>query len=121
MKKVGRGDTHTLILLVNACLKMVLPALSFLARLGALASSIIVLGLGAKFIINRGWSVEFLIYIEVVAALSIIGSLIPPFPNFLYDIFWAVMWLLAAVFALVVQVHTPRSLHSVHLALLCKN
>lgn len=89
---------------------MVLAPLSFLARLGALAFSIIVLGLGAKFIINRAWSLEFLIYIEAIAALSILGSLIPPYPNFLYDLIWAVAWLLAAVFALVVQVHKWNSL-----------
>ncbi|KAK2756529.1 hypothetical protein FQN54_005422 [Arachnomyces sp. PD_36] len=83
---------------------MVLAPLSFLARLGALGSSVIVLGLGAKFISNRAWSVEFLIYIEAIAVLSILGSLIPPYPNFLYDSVWAAAWLLAAVFALVVQV-----------------
>jgi hypothetical protein len=84
---------------------MVLTPLSFLARLGALGSSIIMLGLGAKFITNNAWSIKFLIYIEVIAALSVLGSLIPPYPNFLYELAWAVAWLLAAVFALVVQVH----------------
>lgn len=84
---------------------MILAPLAFLSRLGALASSIVVLGLGAKFIINRAWSVEFLIYIEVIAALSILGSLIPPYPNFLYDSIWTVAWLLAAIFALIVQVY----------------
>ncbi|KAK2738414.1 hypothetical protein FQN55_000540 [Onygenales sp. PD_40] len=82
---------------------MILTALSFLARLGALAASIIVLGLGAKFITNRAWNVDFLIYIEVISSLSVLGALIPPYPNFVYDLFWALAWTVAAVFALIVQ------------------
>lgn len=86
---------------------MILTALSFLARLGALAASIIVLGLYAKFLANVGWNEDLLIYVEVVAATSTLAALIPPYPNFLYELFWPLAWALAAVFALVVQVVLP--------------
>ena len=90
----------------TADLNMILTALSFLARLGALAASIIVLGLGAKFITNIAFNTAFLVYIEVIAATSVLGALIPPYPNFLYELFWGLAWLLASIFALVVQVRT---------------
>ncbi|PGH18101.1 hypothetical protein AJ79_00729 [Helicocarpus griseus UAMH5409] len=82
---------------------MILTALSFLARLGVLAASVIVLGLGATFIQNRAWNADFLIYIEVLAALSVLGSLVPPYPNFLYDLLWALAWAVASIFALIIQ------------------
>ncbi|KAL4874414.1 hypothetical protein BJY04DRAFT_225038 [Aspergillus karnatakaensis] len=82
---------------------MVLQALAVFGRLGALGSSLIVLGLYAKFITETSWLNEFLIYIEVVAAISVIGALVPPYPNFLYDSLWGAVWIVAAIFALVVQ------------------
>jgi hypothetical protein len=84
---------------------MVLKALTFFQRLGALATSIVVLGLGTRFIINRTINIELLIYIEVIASLGVLGSLIPPYPNFLYDFTWTVAWLLAAIFTFVTQVN----------------
>ncbi|KAL3458720.1 hypothetical protein BJX64DRAFT_279647 [Aspergillus heterothallicus] len=82
---------------------MILAILSFLARLGALSASLIVVGLNAKFITERLWLTDLLVYIEVAAAASVLGALVPPYPNFLYDSFWAALWIVAAVFALVVQ------------------
>ncbi|KAL2386420.1 hypothetical protein RJ035_004656 [Blastomyces gilchristii] len=54
---------------------MVLTTLSCIARFGVLSSSVVVLGLGATFIQNSASSVEFLIYIEVLSALTILGSM----------------------------------------------
>ncbi|EER37086.1 conserved hypothetical protein [Histoplasma capsulatum H143] len=82
---------------------MVLATPSCIARFGALSSSAIVLGLGATFIQNRASSTEFLIYIEVLSALTVVGSMVPPYPNFAYDLVWTLAWSLAAVFALVIQ------------------
>ncbi|KAL4982670.1 hypothetical protein BDW68DRAFT_182317 [Aspergillus falconensis] len=82
---------------------MLLKALAVLGRLGALTSSILVLGLNARFLTGSSWLRVFVIYIEVVAAVSVIAALIPPYPNFLYDSFWAAAWIVAAIFALVVQ------------------
>ncbi|KAL4993973.1 hypothetical protein BDV10DRAFT_189490 [Aspergillus recurvatus] len=82
---------------------MLLKALAVLGRLAALTSSILVLGLNARFLTEISWLKEFLISIEVVAAVSVIAALIPPYPNFLYDSFWAAAWIVAAIFALIVQ------------------
>lgn len=84
---------------------MVLTALSALARLGALAASIIAVGLGASFIQNVAWNKEFLIYVEAIAATSILAAFIPPYPNFLYNLVAGLAWILMAIFMLVVQVH----------------
>ncbi|KAL4914613.1 hypothetical protein BDW62DRAFT_213270 [Aspergillus aurantiobrunneus] len=82
---------------------MILKTLATLGRLGAFTSSIIVLCLNAKFITEGSWLRDFLIYIEVIAAVSVIAALIPPYPNFLYDSFWGAAWIVAAIFALVAQ------------------
>lgn len=84
---------------------MVLTALSFLARLGVVAASTIVLGLNGVFIADRSWLTGVLVYIEVIAAISIFGAIIPPYPNFLYDFIFFMALILGAVFALIVQVH----------------
>ncbi|KAL2827265.1 hypothetical protein BJY01DRAFT_255765 [Aspergillus pseudoustus] len=80
---------------------MILAILSFLTRLGAVTASLIVVGLNAKSITQRLWLTDLLVYIEVAAAASVLGALIPPYPNFLYDSFWAAIWIVAAIFALV--------------------
>ncbi|KAL3444309.1 hypothetical protein BJX65DRAFT_297771 [Aspergillus insuetus] len=82
---------------------MILALLSLLGRLGAVTASLIVVGLNAKFITERLWLTDLLVYIEVVAAVSVVAALVPPYPNFLYDSFWAAVWIIAAIFALVVQ------------------
>ncbi|OJD28032.1 hypothetical protein ACJ73_00562 [Blastomyces percursus] len=82
---------------------MVLTTLSCIARFGVLSSSIVVLGLGVTFIENRASSLEFLIYIEVLSALTVPGSIVPPYPNFVYDLVWTLAWSVAAAFAMVVQ------------------
>ncbi|KKZ60537.1 hypothetical protein EMCG_04816 [[Emmonsia] crescens] len=82
---------------------MVLTTLSFLARFGVLSSSVIVLGLGVTFIQNRASNTEFLIYIEALSALTVLGSMVPPYPNFVYDLVWTLAWTAAAAFALIVQ------------------
>ncbi|PCG88819.1 Protein of unknown function DUF3712 [Penicillium occitanis (nom. inval.)] len=50
---------------------MVLTTLSFLARVGVIAASTIVLGLNGVFIADRSWLTGVLVYIEVVTAISI--------------------------------------------------
>ncbi|KLJ10230.1 hypothetical protein EMPG_14401 [Blastomyces silverae] len=82
---------------------MVLTTLSCIARFGVLSSSVIVLGLGVTFIQNRASSLEFLIYIEVLSVLTVLGSVVPPYPNFVYDLVWTLAWAVAAAFAMVVQ------------------
>ncbi|KAL2859325.1 hypothetical protein BJX68DRAFT_261763 [Aspergillus pseudodeflectus] len=82
---------------------MILSLLSLLGRLGAVTASLIVVGLNAKFITERLWLTDLLVYIEVVAGVSVVAALVPPYPNFLYDSFWAAVWIIAAIFALVVQ------------------
>ncbi|KAL4895620.1 hypothetical protein BDV59DRAFT_191567 [Aspergillus ambiguus] len=82
---------------------MILTAFSILARLGVIASAIIVLGLNAKFIYNAIWTSELMIYIEVLAGVTVFAALIPPYPNFLYDLIAGLAWTLAAIFALIIQ------------------
>ncbi|OJD12990.1 hypothetical protein AJ78_06505 [Emergomyces pasteurianus Ep9510] len=82
---------------------MRLTTLSLFARFGVLSSSAIVLSLGVKFIQNRASSMEFLLYIEVLSALTILGSMIPPYPNFVYDLVWTLAWTVAGAFAMVIQ------------------
>jgi hypothetical protein len=84
---------------------MVLTALSFLARLGVIAASTIVLGLNGVLIADRSWLTGVLVYIEVITAISIVAAIIPPYPNFLYDFIFFIALILGAVFALIVQVH----------------
>ncbi|OAX82348.1 hypothetical protein ACJ72_03296 [Emergomyces africanus] len=82
---------------------MGLTTLSFFARFGVLSSSVIVLSLGVKFIQTRASNMEFLLYIEVLSALTVLGSMIPPYPNFVYDLAWTLAWTVAGVFAMIVQ------------------
>lgn len=85
---------------------MVLTALSFLARLGVITASTIVLGLNGVFIADRSWLTGVLVYIEAITAISIVGAIIPPYPNFLYDFILFIALIVAAVFALIVQVRS---------------
>ncbi|KAL2818063.1 hypothetical protein BJX63DRAFT_419358 [Aspergillus granulosus] len=82
---------------------MILTFLGFLARVGVFISSVITIGLNARFYTNRAWSDDLIAYIIAISAFSIVACLVPPYPNFLWDLFWALGLLLAAVFALVVQ------------------
>ncbi|KAL3461149.1 hypothetical protein BJX64DRAFT_277984 [Aspergillus heterothallicus] len=82
---------------------MILTFFGFLARAGVFISSIITIGLNARFYTNRAWSDDLIVYIIAIASFSVLAALIPPYPNFLWDLFWALALLLAAVFALVVQ------------------
>ncbi|KAL4864850.1 hypothetical protein BDV12DRAFT_211342 [Aspergillus spectabilis] len=82
---------------------MILTLFAILARFGIFISALITLGLNAKFLTNKAWSDELLIYIISIASFSAVACLVPPYPNFLYDLFWALATSLCAVFALVVQ------------------
>ncbi|KAL4928919.1 uncharacterized protein BDV17DRAFT_298395 [Aspergillus undulatus] len=82
---------------------MILTFLGFLARVGIFISAIITIGLNAKFLTNAAWSDELLVYIIAVASFSVVACAVPPYPNFVYDLFWALANALSAVFALVVQ------------------
>lgn len=94
----------------------VIQVLSFVGRLGALAASAIVAGLIGHLLSSTDTQLtEFMIYLEVVAGVSILAALVPPYPNFLYDGFFAAAWLLGAGFCLISLVN----LHSGLLRLLC--
>ncbi|KAL2831715.1 hypothetical protein BDW59DRAFT_169571 [Aspergillus cavernicola] len=82
---------------------MNLTFLGFLARAGILISAIITLGLNAKFLTITGWNNELLGYIIAIAVFSLVACLVPPYPNFLYDLFWALAASISALFALVIQ------------------
>ncbi|KAL4885418.1 hypothetical protein BJY04DRAFT_230960 [Aspergillus karnatakaensis] len=82
---------------------MILTFFGLLARIGVFISSIITIGLNAKFLTKTAWSDELLIYIISIAAFSALACFVPPYPNFLYDLFWALATSLCAVFALVIQ------------------
>ncbi|KAL4959279.1 uncharacterized protein BDV14DRAFT_206947 [Aspergillus stella-maris] len=82
---------------------MILTFFGILARLGIFISAIITIGLNARFLVNTTWSNELLIYIITIASFSALACLVPPYPNFLYDLFWALANALSAVFALVIQ------------------
>ncbi|KAL5336914.1 hypothetical protein BJX70DRAFT_371458 [Aspergillus crustosus] len=83
---------------------MILIFLALLTRIGVFISSIITLGLNAKFLTNTAWSDSLLIYIIAIACFSALACFVPPYPNFLFDLFWALATSLGAVFALVIQV-----------------
>ncbi|KAL4914572.1 hypothetical protein BDW62DRAFT_219989 [Aspergillus aurantiobrunneus] len=82
---------------------MILTFFGFLSRVGIFISAIITLGLNAKFLRNTAWSDDLLIYIIAIASFSALACLVPPYPNFVYDLFWALANAICAVFALVVQ------------------
>ncbi|BCS21157.1 uncharacterized protein APUU_21589A [Aspergillus puulaauensis] len=82
---------------------MILTFLGFLARVGVFISAIITLGLNGKFFTNTDYSDDLLIYIIALASFSALACLVPPYPNFVYDLFWALANAICAVFALVVQ------------------
>lgn len=84
---------------------MAIGIVRIVARLGVLVSSIISLALNAKFLINASWANDLLIYIIVIASLSILACLLPHL-SVLYDLFWGIVTALSAVFALVIQVNT---------------
>ncbi|KAJ0423190.1 hypothetical protein BJY00DRAFT_310319 [Aspergillus carlsbadensis] len=88
---------------------MILKLLSLLGRLGAHMASLIIVGLETKFITERLWLTDLLVYIEVVAIISVVAALVPPYPNFIYDSFWAAVWIIAAIFALVAPFAEPNS------------
>jgi tellurite resistance protein TehA-like permease len=83
---------------------MILTFFGFLARVGVFISAIITLGLNGKFFTNTEYSDDLLIYIIALASFSALACLVPPYPNFVYDLFWALANAICAVFALVVQV-----------------
>ncbi|KAL5045008.1 hypothetical protein BDW71DRAFT_215421 [Aspergillus fruticulosus] len=66
-----------------------LTTLSRISRAGVFVSAIITVGLNARFLTNTSWANNLLIYIVVIASLSALACLVPPYPNFLYDAFWA--------------------------------
>ncbi|KAL3449090.1 hypothetical protein BJX65DRAFT_317217 [Aspergillus insuetus] len=82
---------------------MLLTFLGLLTRIGVFISSIITIGLNARFYTNNAWSDDLIIYIIAISSFGALACLVPPYPNFLWDLFWALGALLAAVFALVVQ------------------
>ncbi|KAL4803063.1 hypothetical protein BDV18DRAFT_163588 [Aspergillus unguis] len=81
----------------------IIPILSLVSRIGIFISSIIALSLNARFLTNVLWANDLLIYIIAIASFSAVACLVPPYPNFLFDLFWTVANGLSAVFALVVQ------------------
>lgn len=83
---------------------MILTFFGFLARVGVFISAITTLGLNGKFFTNTAYSDDLLIYIIALASFSALACLVPPYPNFVYDLFWALANAICAVFALVVQV-----------------
>jgi hypothetical protein len=85
---------------------MLLTFLGLLTRIGVFISSIITIGLNARFYTNNAWSDDLIIYIIAISSFGAVACLVPPYPNFLWDLFWALGALLAAVFALVVQVRS---------------
>ena len=89
---------------------MILTFFGFLARVGVFISAIITLGLNGKFFTNTDYGDDLLIYIIALSSFSAIACLIPPYPNFVYDLFWALANALCAVFALVVQVGSSQLL-----------
>ncbi|KAJ0421302.1 hypothetical protein BJY00DRAFT_300956 [Aspergillus carlsbadensis] len=82
---------------------MLLTFLGLLTRIGVFISSIITIGLNARFYTNHAWSDDLIVYIVAISSFGALACLVPPYPNFLWDLFWALAALLAAVFALVVQ------------------
>ncbi|KAI9369647.1 hypothetical protein BJX61DRAFT_536254 [Aspergillus egyptiacus] len=84
--------------------KLPLTVLAYLSRILVLVSALIALGLNAKFLTLTAWGDQLLGYVVAIAVLSVVAALVPPYPNFLYDLFWALAALVGAVFALVIQI-----------------
>ncbi|KAL3471735.1 hypothetical protein BJX99DRAFT_250200 [Aspergillus californicus] len=84
---------------------MMITSLAFLVRAVIFVSAIITIGLHATFLRATPTNgTEMSAYIVAISVLSSIAGMIPPYPNFLYDLFWALATCIAAVFALVIQV-----------------
>jgi len=77
---------------------------AFLARLGAFAFSVISLALIALTLAQRDWMDGISIYIVVMGVVSMFAAFVPPYPNFLFDSFFALAWLMCAVFSFLIMV-----------------
>ncbi|KIV99470.1 uncharacterized protein PV09_08891 [Verruconis gallopava] len=75
----------------------------FLGRMGAFAFAVISLALISLTLAERNWMDGISIYIVVMGVVSIPASLVPPYPNFLYDGFFAVAWAVCAIFSFVIM------------------
>ncbi|KAL3438785.1 hypothetical protein BDV09DRAFT_191912 [Aspergillus tetrazonus] len=80
-----------------------LTTLALISRAGIFVSAVITVGLNARFLTNTSWANDLLIYIIVIASFSVLACLVPPYPNFLFDAFWALASALCQAFALVIQ------------------
>lgn len=81
-----------------------LKLFAFLGRLGAFVFAVVTLALISLTLVQRDWMDGISIYIVVMSVVSIFASLVPPYPNFLLDSFFAVAWLLCAVFSFLIMV-----------------
>lgn len=90
-----------------------MKAASVLSRLGAFALSVVALALVTLTLSERDWMDGMSIYIVAISCVSILGALIPPFPNFVVDALFAVAWLMAAVFSFLILVIISKDLHLV--------
>ncbi|KIW05973.1 uncharacterized protein PV09_03158 [Verruconis gallopava] len=77
--------------------------LSFVSRLGAFAMSVVSLALVSLTLSERDWMDGMSIYIVAVSCLSILVALVPPYPNFVIDSFFALAWIMAAVFSFLIM------------------
>ncbi|KAL4744110.1 hypothetical protein BDV11DRAFT_201527 [Aspergillus similis] len=80
-----------------------ITTLALISRAGIFVSAVITVGLNARFLTNTSWANDLLIYIIVIASFSVLACLVPPYPNFLFDAFWALASALCQVFALAIQ------------------
>ena len=78
--------------------------LSVLGRMGALVFSLISMALVAVTLVERDWMDGISVYIVVMGVISIFASLIPPYPNFILDSFFALSWFIAAIFSFLIMV-----------------
>jgi hypothetical protein len=85
---------------------------SFLGRGAAFTFAVCSLALISLTLAERDWMDGISIYIVVMGCVSILAALIPPFPNFLYDGFFAAAWGIAALFSFLILVSTKAVLLS---------
>ena len=77
---------------------------AFLGRVGAFVFSVITLALIALTLVQRDWMDGISIYIVVMSVVSMLAAFVPPYPNFIFDSFFAVAWIICATFSFLIMV-----------------
>ena len=72
--------------------------------MAAFAFSVISLALISLTLVQRDWMDGISIYIVVMGVVSMLAAFVPPYPNFIFDSFFALAWIICATFSFLIMV-----------------